>query len=198
MIEQTNWFKTQSLYRYIRQQSENKKMFKYLEIGATFLLITIFLVTAIAPTASAISKLLGEIKSREITTRSMKQKIVNVIAAQNNYSEAQEQFQILESSYPSEPRFYQTASTFSSISKQSNTSIKQLKYSFPDDQEIYSYDVDLTLDGSYQNFLSTINQLSQDRRLIDINSITISQSDENLNLNLSTNLLYLPETNEEK
>lgn len=198
MIEQTNWFKTQSLYRYIRQQSENKKTFKYLEIGATFLLITIFLVTAIAPTASAISQLLGEIKSREITTRSMKQKIINVITAQNNYAQAQEQFQILESSYPSTPKFYQAASTFSSISRQSSTSIKQLKYSLPTDQESYSYDIDLTVDGSYQNFLSMINQLSQDRRLIDIKSITLSQSNNDLNLNLSTNLVYLPETDEEK
>jgi Tfp pilus assembly protein PilO len=192
MIEKTSWFKTQSLYQYIRQQSENRKIFKYLEIASTFLLITIFLVAAIAPTASAISKLIGEIKSKEVTTRSMRQKISNVVAAQENYSQAQEQFQILESSYPSNPEFYQTASTLSSISRQSNSSIKQLKYSLSNNQEDLSYGVSLILDGSYQDFLSLINQVSQGRRLIDIDSITISQSDNNLNLNLSTNLVYLP------
>jgi hypothetical protein len=51
MIEKTSWFKNQSIYQYIRQQAENKKLIKYLEIGGTFSLITIFLVTAIAPTA---------------------------------------------------------------------------------------------------------------------------------------------------
>jgi Tfp pilus assembly protein PilO len=192
MIEKTSWFKTQSLYQYIRQQSENRKIFKYLEVGSTFLLITIFLITAIAPTASAISQLIGEIKSKEITTKSMKQKISNVVAAQENYSQAQEQFQILESSYPSNPEFYQAASTFSSISRQSNASIKQLKYDLSNNQEDLSYGVNLVIDGSYQDFLNLINQVSQGRRLIDIDSITINQSDNNLSLNLSTNLVYLP------
>jgi Tfp pilus assembly protein PilO len=192
MIEKTSWFKTQSLYQYIRQQSEDRKIFKYLEVASTFLLITIFLLVAIAPTASAISKLIGEIKSKEITTKSMKQKISNVVAAQENYSQAQEQFQILESSYPSNPEFYQAASTFSSISRRSNTSIKQLKYDLSNNQEDLSYGVNLVIDGSYQDFLNLINQVSQGRRLIDINSITINQSDNNLNLNLSTNLVYLP------
>jgi Tfp pilus assembly protein PilO len=195
MIEKTSWFKNQAIYRYVRLQAENKKLFKYLEVGATFLLITIFLTTAIAPTASAISKLLGELKSKEITSNSMRQKLINVITAQDYYAQAQEQFQILESSYPSNPEFYQTASTFSSISKQSNTSIKQLKYNLSNTQEDLSYGVNLIIDGSYQNFLSLINQVSQGRRLIDIDSITISQSDNNLNLNLSTNLVYLPSSN---
>jgi hypothetical protein len=151
MIEQTNWFKVQSLYRYVRQQSENKKTFKYFEIGATFLLITIFLVTAIAPTASAISKLLGEIKSKEITTKSMKQKIINIVAAQDSYAQAQEQYQLIESSYPSKPEFYQAASTFSSISRLSNTSMKQIKYDLSDKNETSSYGVNLAIDGSYES-----------------------------------------------
>jgi len=192
MIEKTSWFKNQSIYRYVRQQAENKKLFKYLEVGATFLLITIFLTTAIAPTASAISKLLGELKSKETTTRSMKQKISNIVVAQDNYSQAQEQFQILESSYPSNPEFYQTASTFSSISRQSNTSIKQIKYSLSNNQKDLSYGVNLIINGSYQDFLSLINQVNQGRRLIDIDSIIISQTKDGLNLSMLTNLLYLP------
>jgi Tfp pilus assembly protein PilO len=192
MIEKTSWFKTQSLYQYIRQQSENRKIFKYLEVASTFILITIFLVAAIAPTASAISKLIGEIKSKEITSKSMKQKISNIIVAQENYSQAQEQFQVLESSYPSNPEFYQAASIFSSISRQSNTSIKQLKYNLSTNQKDLSYGVNLIINGSYQDFLNLINQVGQGRRLIDIDSITINQSDNNLSLNLSTNLVYLP------
>jgi hypothetical protein len=197
MIEKTSWFKNQSIYRYVREQAENKKLFKYLEVGATFLLITIFLTTAIAPTASAISQLLGDLKLKETTTRSMKQKISNVVVAQENYSQAQEQFQILESSYPSNPKFYQTASTFSSISRQSNTPIKQLKYNLSNNQKDLSYGVNLIVDGSYQNFLNLINQVSQGRRLVDIDSITISQAKGGLNLNMSTNLLYLPSTSNE-
>lgn len=195
MIEKTSWFKNQSIYQYIRQQAENKKMFKYLEVGGTFLLVTIFLVTAIAPTASAISKLLGEIKSKEASTRAMKLKLVNIISAQDDYAKAQEKFLVLESSYPSNPEFYNAASTFSSITKQSGSSIKQLKYDLTknqSDSDTISYNVDLVMSGSYPQLLDTINRISNSRRLININSINFNQTNKSLNLLLSTKLVYSP------
>lgn len=195
MIEKTNWFKNQSIYQYIRQQSENRKVMQYLEVGATFTLITIFLITAIAPTASAISKLLGEIKSKETTSIVMKQKIANVVLAQDDFAKAQEKFSILESSYPSKPEFYKAASTFSSLSKQSNTYIKQIRYNLDDDQkkqDIQSYGVNLTIGGSYQGILTMIEMIRQDRRLIDIDSIVFNQTSKDLTLNLSTRLVYSP------
>ncbi len=195
MIEKTNWFKNQSIYQYIRQQAENRKTMQYLEVGATFLLITVFLTTAIAPTASAISKLLGEIKSKEITTIAMKQKIANVVLAQDDFAQAQEKFSILESSYPSKPEFHQAASTFSSISKQSNTSIKQIKYNLNNDskkQNIQSYNIDLSINSSYSGMLDMIKRIENGRRLIDINSVVFTKTDKGLILNISTNLVYSP------
>lgn len=193
MIEKTNWFKNQSIYQYIRQQSENRKVMQYLEIGGTFALITIFLITAIAPTASAISKLFGDIKSKEATTIAMKQKIANIVLAQDDFARAQEKFSILESSYPSNPEFYQAASTFSSISRQSNTSIKQIRYNLSNvskKENIQSYDVDLSVSGSYSSMLDMIKKVENGRRLIDINSVAFTQTDKGLTLNLSTNLVY--------
>lgn len=196
MIKEDSWFKNQSLYRYVRQQAENKKFINYLEIGATFLLITIFLITAITPTASAISKLLGEIKSKEITSNAMRLKLVNLVDAQSNFSLLQEKFMTLESSYPSSQRFYQAASAFSSISRQSGTTIKQIKYNTSSNEDPKNsssfYNVSLTLNGSYSAFLDMINQIDQGRRLVDIDSISINQTDKGLNLNLSTKLFYSP------
>lgn len=195
MIEKTSWFKNQSIYQYIRQQAENKKLIKYLEIGGTFSLITIFLVTAIAPTAAAISKLLGEIKSKEVTTNAMRLKLISIVSAQDDYAQAQEKFHILESSYPSNPEFYNAASTFSSITKQSGSTIKRLKYNLNDSQVkqgIYSYGVNLIVDGSYSSLLDTIDRISSGRRLVDINSIIFSQTNKGLSLNLSTKLVYSP------
>lgn len=195
MIEKTNWFKNQSIYRYIRQQAENRKTMQYLEVGGTFLLITIFLTTAIAPTASAISKLFGEIKSKEITTIAMKQKISSIVLAQDDFAQAQEKFSILESSYPSKPEFYKAASTFSSLSKQSDTSIGQINYNLNNDikeQKIQSYNIDLSIYGSYTKMLDMIKRIQNGRRLIDIDSISFSKKDKGLILNLSTNLVYSP------
>ena len=197
MIEQTNWFKVQSLYRYVRQRTEDKKVFKYVEVGATFALIAIFLITAIAPTASAISQLIGEINSKELTTKSMKQKIANIVSSQDSYAKIQEQYQILESAYPSKPEFYQAASIFSSASKQAGVSIDQLRYNLSgnnnsDAQKKYSYNIICSSNGSYSNFLSMIDNLTQNRRLIDIDSMTFSQVSNKINLNMSANLVYLP------
>jgi Tfp pilus assembly protein PilO len=203
MIEKTNWFQLQPLYQYLRQQAENKKFLKYLEIGATFSLVAIFLLTAIAPTASAISSLLGEIKSKELTTNSMKQKILNILTAQENYSAVQEKYQVLESSYPTSQEFYNSASSFSSISKESSTSLKQIKFDLTDDKlkqsTNYSFGVNLTADGSYASIMEMIKKVTQGRRLVDIKSIKISQNNDNnsnssnnLDLNLSTSLFYSP------
>jgi len=195
MIEKTNWFQLQPLYQYLRQQAENKKFLKYLEIGATFSLVAIFLLTAIAPTASAISSLLGEIKSKELTTNSMKLKILNILAAQENYSAVQEKYQILESSYPTSQEFYNSASSFSSISKESSTSLRQIKFDLTDESKQstnYSFGVNLVADGSYASVVEMIKKVTQGRRLVDIKSIKISPNNSDLNLNLSTSLFYSP------
>lgn len=212
MIEKTTWFQLQPLYRYVRQQAENQKFLKYLEIGSTFSLIAIFLFSAIAPTASAISSLVGEIKSKELTTKNMKQKINNILLAQQDYSAVQEKYQILESSYPTSQEFYNSASAFSSISKETSSYIKQLKFNLSDETnpnkgDPLSFGVNLSTEGSYSSILDAIKKISNGRRLININSIQITQSavdgnkvlnPTNISLSLSTNLFYLPINSDEK
>lgn len=216
MIEKTTWFQLQPLYKHIRQQAENKKSFKYIEIGATFFLIAIFLFTAIAPTAKAISNLVGEIKSKQILEKKLKAKINSIILAQNNYSSMQEDsiYKILEASFPSRPRYYQSAIVFSANAKESNTSINQLTFDVIKKDTLDQLDqkktfgVSTSNQGEYLSFLSLLNKITNSRRLIDIESINLSQQDKKeasssgsgaINLNLSTNLFYLPTlSNEQK
>ncbi|MFA5750183.1 MAG: hypothetical protein WC895_03095 [Candidatus Shapirobacteria bacterium] len=211
MIGKTTWTQLQPLYRYLRQQAENKKFLKYLEIGATFSLITLFLFFAIAPTASAISALIGEINSKELNIKNMKNKITNVLKAQENYAQAQEKYNIFESSFPSTQKFYQSASNFSAASKQSSFPLKQLKFNLSDDEESTlkekSFTVSALGSGQYLSALEFIKKIINGRRLIDIDSIQISQPDENseiqtasgtVNLNISSNLFFLPISNEKK
>lgn len=211
MIEKTSWFQLQPLYKHLRQQAENKKSYKYLEIGATFSLIAIFLFTAIAPTASAISKLIGEIKSKQVLEKKLKSKINSIILAQDNYSLMQEKsrYQILESSFPSRPRYYESAMAFSSSSQNSNTTLKQLSF---DTQKYDSsnqtpgeskqlFGVNASIQGDYPSSLKMINSIVNSRRLTDLESIQFSQIDKKeqsssssafININLSSSLFYLP------
>lgn len=218
MIEKTTWFQLQPLYQHLRQQAENKKFYKYIEIGATFLLIAIFLFTAITPTATAISKLIGEINSKQILEKKLKAKISSIIIAQDNYSLMQEisKYQILESSFPSRPRYYQSALGFSSNATNSNIGINQLAFNLKNedipgvvpDESKKVFVIDVSGRGTYQSSLGMINSILKNRRLSDIESIQLSQikrdqqasaNSDYINLNLSTNLFYLPTiSNEQK
>jgi len=224
MIERNNWTwsQIQPLYRYVRQQAENKKFLKYLEIGATFSLIAIFLFLAIKPTASAISKLLGEIKSKELLISQMKTKINSVVTAQNSYSEAQEKYQIIESSLPDNPRFYQAASNLYGIANQSSINVDNLSFGLDtvndvnktktkDNENVDSSFFTLRLNGygSYLQSIDLIKKIINNRRLVDINNIQLDQIskkeiDQNpslqnqLSISLSSNLFYSASQNEKK
>lgn len=208
MIERTTWFQLQPLYQYIRQQSENKHFLKYVEIGSTFFLIAIFLFFAIMPTATAISSLIGEIKSKEILSSSMSSKISDIMQAQESFSQVQENYSVIESSYPSLPKFNQSASTISYVSKQSSTPIRQLRFQLnnKDNQTSNSdtFSVNLTTSGTYRSILNSIEGLSNVRRLVNIKSVQISQIDENqigsnqLNLTINADLYYLSANNDKK
>jgi Tfp pilus assembly protein PilO len=197
----------QPLYRFLRQQAENKKFLKYLEIGATFGLIAVFLFFAILPTASAISGLVGEINSKEIYIKNMKTKINSILQAQQTYAQAQEKYSVLESSFPSTQKFYESATNFSGASKQSSISLSQLKFDLSNSQSSgltagKSFNVSIFGNGQYAAALDFIKKISNSRRLISIDSIQISQpNDQNsdvkspsgtVNLNMSSDLFFSP------
>ncbi len=212
MIEQTSWFQLQPLYRYIRQQSENRRFFKYIEIGSTFFLIAIFLFFAIMPTATAISALIGEIKSKETLSSAMSSKISSIMAAQESFSQIQSDYSILESSYPILPNFYKSASNFSYISKESSTPIKTLGFQINQENNKEknasdsTFGVNISAIGQYSSLVASVDKISKIRRLVDIKSIQISQVDDKdknvqssqLNLNVSANLYYLPQNYDQK
>lgn len=195
------------LYQYLRKQAENKKIVRYLEVAGTFFFIAIFLFLAIKPTALAISSLLGEIKSKEISSQKMKARINSIIQAQDSFAQAQEKYSVLESGFPSNPSFYQTAVNFSTLAKGSSLKINQLEFDLSEDEDkknndslIKSFQVNFSSTGDYQSALSFIKELLNNRRLINIYSIQFSQpKDSNtltgssvININLDANIPYSP------
>ena len=206
MIEKTTWFQLQPLYRYVRQQSENREFIKYVEIGSTFFLIAIFLFFAIMPTASAISTLIGEVNSKKEISSAMSSKISNIMQAQESFSQVQEKYSTIESSYPSLPKFYQSSSVISYVSKDTSTPIKQIRFQIDnsdksDQSKSDTFGLNLNTVGSYQSILDSVEKLSNSRRLIDIKSIQISQADSKqsagqLNLTINADLYYLSQNND--
>lgn len=189
--------KLRPLYQYLQRQAENKKAAKYMELAGTFIFITIFLVFAIKPTALAISSLVGEIKSKELANQKMKKRIESIIQAQDSFAQAQEKYSILESGFPSDPNFYQIAVNFSTLANAYSLKINQLDFDLSGNDQpknnvskIKSFRIIFSSTGDYQSVISFIKELLNNRRLVDISSIKISQSRDKDNLN-GSNLINI-------
>lgn len=202
-MENKSWFQLQSLYKHLRIQAANKKFLKYLEISATFLLIIIFLIFAIFPTIITISALLGDIKTKEATLVQMNTKINNIIKAQESYGNIQNKYDLIESSFPSNPNFYKSASSLTSSFKDNSIKVTRLSFDLNQqnttttkDTKDKKYILSLNGSGQYSDILKMVKQFLNNRRLADLSKIQISKSGDtnnpNLNVNLISDLHYLP------
>lgn len=205
--------KIRPLYQYLQRQAENKKAAKYMELAGTFIFIAIFLFFAIKPTALAISSLVGEIKSKELANQKMKKRIDNIIQAQESFSQAQEKYSVLESGFPSDPNFYQIAVNFYTLAENYSLKINQLDFDLSNnnqqkniDSKIKSFRIIFSSTGDYQSVISFIKELLNNRRLVNISSIKISQPNNKdnfaasnlININLDAQIPYAPIEDNEK
>ena len=205
MINTKNWFQLRPMYSYIHKQAENQKFLKYLEIGGTFTLIAIFLFFAIMPTMTTIFSLLGEIKSKEAYVKKANTKINNIIKAQEEYIQAQENYSLVEESFPSQPYYYNGASNLATLFRDSNLNIDQINFNLDDSSNkknnFDSYQINMTGEGQYSDIINVIKNIVNNRRLIDASNIQINQIDSNkagdeghkIKINISSNLYYLPD-----
>lgn len=186
-----NWFQLQPFYAYLRKQAEKERFFKYLEIGATFTLIIIFLFFAIMPTMTAIFSLLGEIKAKKVYIEKVDAKIINIIKAQKTYGEIQDQYSLVEDTFPMQPKFYNGATNLATIFKDSSLKINNLNLSLTDSKEINekfldSYQVNISGEGDYLSVLEMVKKIFNNRRLVDVSTIQIFRPDSKEDVKTST------------
>jgi Tfp pilus assembly protein PilO len=209
MIYNKNWFQIQPMYNFIRKQAENEKTLRYIEIGSTFTLITIFLFFAIMPTMTTIFSLLGEIKSKESFIKKVDNKIKNIIQAQKIYAQVQEKYSLVEESFPSQPQYYNGASNLATLFRDSSLDISNIGFNLTDkttqeknsDQFFKSYQINLIGEGQYSAIVEMIKKMSNNRRLSNISNIQINQIKTDINktgsnkveFNLSSDLFFLPD-----
>lgn len=202
MIQLNSFNQIQQIYKYLRQKRENEKFYTYIEIAATFTLISLFLLLAIRPTATAIFTLLGEIKSKEALSAQMKAKINSVVRAQDSYSKVQGNYDLISSSLPDRPKFYQAASNFSAMSDQTDTNLSRITFGLsskdkPSD-DIESFTTSLIGKNQYQSIIAFIQKIMNSRRLIQLDTINLSKGEDKENavsnfidVSINTQLFYL-------
>jgi len=170
------------LYEYLKKQQENYRFVRTVEISATFVLISFFLIFAIRPTVLTISSLWGDIQSKQLLKKQLEVKIDNIVKAQDLFSQVQERYQVVDSSLPDRPGFSEVAQQIQQTGANSGLDINSFDYNIQNDSQkssspnLKSYQVPVNLNGSFSAVAKLISDLLQNRRLIDISSISIGLS----------------------
>lgn len=179
------------LFVYLQKQRENQKMVKLFEVGGTFLLISFFILFALKPTFLTISSLIGDIKSKQLLNKELKTKINDVIAAQDLFSQAQERYSLVESSFPENPRFFQATSQVLSSLQSHQINLDKIDYLIKDQNY---FTTNISTSSSYLSALSFINDLLQNRRLMGLDTFTFSVSKseqvQNIDINIPLKVYY--------
>ena len=208
------------LLKFLKKQRENKKFNQTIEIAATFLLISVFLFSAIKPALITISGLVGEIRAKQLLSNKMRSKINDIIWAQDAFSAVQEKYFLIESSLPSNPRFSHAVMQLKNITNNSNINLDRINFNLKNKSKqsksdldmIFSYGVvinDNTV--TFTKIPAFVQNFSQNRRIIKINRIELShtkskkskaQSPErgkdqtNLSVTINTDIYYWLKNNE--
>lgn len=183
------------LFTYLRQKQEDKKFARSLEIGGTFLLIAFFMFFAIKPTFLTISKLVGDIRHKKNLTLQLRKKIDDIIAAQDLFAQVQEKYYLVDESLPNHPGFYKLNSFITSTAVQHQIYFDKLQYNLQEDDPFYQ--TTLTQSTSFTPSMSFLTELSQSRRLLDFNGLSLSvneasSSGQQINLSLPLSVYYWP------
>jgi len=185
--------KISPLLSYLSKQRENKKFVRSIEISGTFILISFFTFFAIKPTLLTISKLVGDIKAKELLVKQLKSKINDVIISQDLFSQVQEKYALVESSLPTSPRFYQAASQIVGLTEKNQIYLDKINYSITDSNY---YSTSISTSSSYLSATSLLSELLQNRRLFQIDQISFSlekdTANKMININLPLKIYYWP------
>lgn len=184
--------KTKPLVEYLKKQQENRKFIETVELGATIFLVAFFLLFAIKPTVLVISSLIGEINSKKILTAGMKNKISNVIQAQDSFSQVQQRYLIIDSSLPKLERYSYSANQIIAAARASGIDLTNLNFDVandsnlsqtvkPSNKNLKSYAVSVSSNSDFASLITYVDRLLNNRRHFEIPTITISavQKDNN-------------------
>lgn len=175
----TETLKTQKIHRFVKKQRENKKFLKSLELSGTFFLIAFFGLFAIKPAITTISGLIGDIKAKEQLTVKLRERIKNIIQAQENYALIQEKYSVIESSLPEGYHFFNSSSQFRASFIEQNVASDRLVYGFSDTQKqsvknLQTYNIKTGGQADFSQIVGFVDKILGVRRLMDIDQINFS------------------------
>lgn len=208
MIEpKTTFSGIRPLVEYIKKYRDNQKFIKSIEISATLILVTFFLLVAIRPTIFTISSLIGEIKAKEVLTKEIRKKINQIVYAQDVFSQVQERYLIVNSALPDSEYYSQIASELAVSADSVGLPIETINFNLSagvedkNKKNLDSYQISIAAKSDFPSMIRLIDKISSGRRLTSFKSVSFSTNigktgtsestpSSQLNTILSTNVLY--------
>lgn len=177
----------------VDKYAEEEKTWYYIEVILTLFTISFFVIFAIRPAVVTISGLVGEVQRKKELSQRMKQKINEVIIAQEEYSLVQKNWEVLASFLPSEFDLPQGIAQLAGSAQEEDVSLTNLSL---DDLDFVKHEVkskkkeieadNKNLEGLNFSFKTKndlealknfISQIKQSRRWTQVGNYQLSKAD---------------------
>lgn len=197
---QSSISKLSPLFEYLKKQREIEKNRRIFEVSITFVLISFFLFFAIRPTLLTISALVGDIKAKEILSTKLKDKINQVITAQDNFSSVQERYFLVEEALPANQNFVAAMTQIDDVAQKNNFNLD--KISFTQSDKNY-FSTQISTSSSFSSSLGLLGDIFQRRRLVDVTRVSFTQNKESevkgeINFTIPIDIYFWNNKNEKK
>lgn len=166
-----------------------EKTQKWAPTVAAIFLVTFFVIFAIKPTIATIAELLAEIKAREELNQQLDNKISQIFAAQSLYNQVYDRLYLLDQALPTNSEFTRFSQTFEGGRLEAGLDLNTLNYSSiiltekknskAPARENQEFKFSTGLTGYYPNLKTFLEDLFNQRRIIYVNSLKISQGKTN-------------------
>lgn len=173
-----NFYRYQIVLEYVKKQRENVKFTQSIEVGITFCLSSFFLFFAIKPTSLTISALIGEIKTKQVLVQKMRTKINDVIESQDVFSQVQNNYQIIDSCLPDNPRYSQGLAQVKGISdiigNADKISVGLAPESIDTSLSPNQFSISIDRQTNFKDLIALIKTINLNRRLMVVDSLNIT------------------------
>lgn len=173
----------------------------YTGLILSLLTVAFFGLFALRPTLTTIAGLVGDLQDKKTINQKLQEKINNLSRAQTNYSQTVNSLGLLDQALPSNPSVSQIAYQIEILAQKSNLVVRSINFESvnmkgesPKQKNEVSFD--FTLNGDFQSLKIFLGSLENLRRIITINSFSLSRSKntetQTMTLNVLGKAYFLP------
>ena len=161
---------------------KQEKTKKFTTIVLTLIASIILGLFAVSPTLSTIANLQKQINDNTFVNQKLQQKINNLTTLQQKYADIQKDMPVITDAIPTSSQVPLLVAQIQTIAKDANLKLDRFQTLEIDlskgkttNKDYSSFDFGLSAEGSYQQIIDFLNNLTNFQRMITITDISISK-----------------------